>query len=210
MVSLFISFLGILSCFSILVTSVAVDTSKSSEVPAPLSNIILYDGKCNFCNSWVDIISKYDKKHILKMIPIQTEKGKSIFKMLNKDPTDLSSIVYIRNLTFKSFQENKGQNQIETQVERDKETIEVYFKSTAITYILEEIMLPKVLGHSFLYLVPEFLRDSIYDLIAKHRYKFLGMKELIGGDDEMIDEVICKGDTCQAFQEQPKIVDVIV
>lgn len=52
----------------------------------------------------------------------------------------------------------------------------LYYKSTAILKILRSLGGVWILANIF-YLIPAFIRDTIYDLIAKYRYKIFGKME---------------------------------
>jgi len=52
----------------------------------------------------------------------------------------------------------------------------LYYKSTAILRILRSLGGVWVITNIF-YLIPTLLRDAIYDLIAKYRYKIFGKME---------------------------------
>jgi len=52
----------------------------------------------------------------------------------------------------------------------------LYYKSTAILRILRSLGGVWVITNIF-YLIPTFLRDAIYDLIAKYRYKIFGKRQ---------------------------------
>ena len=64
-------------------------------------------------------------------------------------------------------------------IEKDIDSIvfyeegKLYYKSTAILRILRSLGGVWVLINIF-YIIPAFLRDNIYDTIAKHRYKIFG------------------------------------
>jgi predicted DCC family thiol-disulfide oxidoreductase YuxK len=60
-------------------------------------NIVLFDGLCNFCNTTVLKIIKYDKRNQLKFSSLQSEFGKKMLKLHNMEEDDLSTIVFIKN-----------------------------------------------------------------------------------------------------------------
>jgi len=112
--------------------------------------IILFDGVCNLCNGFVQRIIAKDKKDFFRFASLQSEAGQNL---LNPYPNlkDLKSIVYLEN----------GK---------------VFTKSSAALKITSR--LPgnwKLLQLG--YILPRFIRDSIYDLVAKNRYKWFGKKE---------------------------------
>jgi predicted DCC family thiol-disulfide oxidoreductase YuxK len=114
-------------------------------------NIILFDGLCNLCNNLVSFLIKYDKNNIYHFAALQTNVGEKIihkYHILN----DRKSIILI------------------------KEGI-VLYKSDAIIEIAKKLSgWPYLLKYAFLF--PKFLRDGIYDLIAKNRYYIFGKKEI--------------------------------
>jgi predicted DCC family thiol-disulfide oxidoreductase YuxK len=113
-------------------------------------NIILFDGVCNLCNNFVPFLIKFDKNNIFHFAAMQTKAGENImqeYRVLN----DRKSIILI------------------------KEEV-VLYKSDAIIEIARQITgWPSILKYGFLF--PKFLRDGIYDLIAKNRYYLFGKKE---------------------------------
>ena len=113
-------------------------------------NIILFDGVCNLCNNMVPFLIKYDKNNIFHFAAMQTKTGEKImqeFRVLN----DRKSIILIKEGT-------------------------VFYKSEAIIEIAKQITgWPSILKYGFLF--PKFLRDGIYDLIAKNRYFLFGKKD---------------------------------
>jgi len=113
-------------------------------------NIILFDGVCNLCGHSVPFLIKYDKNNIFHFAAMQTMAGENIiqeYRVLN----DRKSVILIKNGV-------------------------VFYKSDAVIEIAKQITgWPSILKYG--YLCPKFLRDGIYDLIAKNRYFFFGKKE---------------------------------
>lgn len=113
--------------------------------------IILFDGVCNLCNQTVLRIIKLDKKDIFRFTSLQSETGKEIIDYLKIDTTKVDSIIL--------FEPNQA----------------YYLKSTAAL---------KIFGNfggiwevsKFLLFFPSFIRDFVYDIIAKNRYKWFGKK----------------------------------
>ena len=59
--------------------------------------IILFDGFCNFCNFWVDLLIRYDPSCKFRLCAIQTEKGRQLLQNtgLEDSQSQLSSVVLI-------------------------------------------------------------------------------------------------------------------
>ena len=115
------------------------------------SHIILFDGYCNLCNGMVQFIIKHDPEKKFKFAALQSDKGKALQEAVGLNQHTTDSIVLI-----------KGQ---------------VYFtKSTAALLIAKELNRGWRLWSVFL-IVPRFMRDVLYDVVAKSRYRIFGKKE---------------------------------
>ena len=113
--------------------------------------IILFDGLCNLCNTSVNFVIRNDKKGVFRFAPIQTNFGESTLKKYHIKTKDTDSIILI---------------------DKDK----YYIKSTAALHIAKELAGAYPLLFCFM-IVPKFIRNLIYDLVAKNRYKWFGKKE---------------------------------
>lgn len=114
--------------------------------------IILFDGVCNLCNNAVNFVIKHDKKDVFRFASLQSELGKKLVAERGLDPNDLDSIVLI------------------------EPGVAYYRKSTAALEISRDLSGGYSLLKHFLF-IPEGLRDSIYNYVANHRYKWYGKKE---------------------------------
>ena len=111
-------------------------------------NILLFDGFCNLCSRLVNFIIKRDKKAKFLFLSLQSASGQSLLKKFGLPTDDFDSVVYIRS---------------------DK----YFLKSSAILHILKEMGGIWKLFFIFI-IVPNFIRDFIYKIIAKTRYKIFG------------------------------------
>lgn len=115
-----------------------------------MSNIILFDGVCNFCNSSVQFIINRDPTGIFKFASLQSDTGKKLLKQAGLTE-NLESIVLIIG---------------------DK----YYLKSTAALQICRRLQgVWKLI--SLLRVVPVPIRDYFYNFIARNRYNWFGMQE---------------------------------
>ena len=109
--------------------------------------IILFDGQCNLCNYWVRYIIKRDPKDLFRFSSLQSGFGETLKKKYNINPTS-DTIILIGN--------------------------EQHFtKSTAVLRILKIIGGVNSIFYS-LTIFPVFIRDFIYDIIAKYRHQWFG------------------------------------
>ncbi|MFT5077074.1 MAG: putative DCC family thiol-disulfide oxidoreductase YuxK [Flavobacteriaceae bacterium] len=113
--------------------------------------IILFDGVCNLCNSSVNFVIKKDKNDVFRFAALQSEIGKQYINKFNIDPSQTDSIILI---------------------DGDKH----YIKSTAALNVTKSLKGGYPLLYAFI-IVPKFIRNWVYDVIAKNRYKWYGEKE---------------------------------
>ncbi len=115
------------------------------------SPVILFDGVCSLCNKLVLFIIKRDPKAKFKFASLQSEIGKSLLLKTELPTNHLDSIILIDG--------------------------EQYFlQSTAALRILKELNGGWKAIYIFL-AVPKFLRDFIYNSIAKTRYRIFGKED---------------------------------
>ncbi len=114
--------------------------------------IILFDGVCNLCNNAINFVIDKDKKDIFRFAPLQSEIGKKLLEERGIDSSQTDSIVLI----------DPGNA--------------YYLKSSAALHIAKELSGVYTIMGIFLYL-PEALRDAVYDLVARKRYKWYGKRE---------------------------------
>lgn len=112
--------------------------------------IILFDGICNLCNGAVDFFITRDKKNVFRFAALQSDKGIELQKKLGINPELIESFILI--------EENK-----------------YYKKSTAALRLTGYIGFPYILFYPLL-LIPPFIRNFVYDIIAKYRYTWFGKK----------------------------------
>lgn len=114
--------------------------------------LILFDGVCNLCNSTVQYVIKHDKKDVFRFAALQSDIGQSIIAKYHIDPVKTDSILLYSN-----------ENGLKV-------------KSTAALYIAKHLGFPNNIMVVFL-MVPTFIRNSVYNYIAKNRYKWYGKKD---------------------------------
>jgi predicted DCC family thiol-disulfide oxidoreductase YuxK len=114
--------------------------------------LILFDGICNLCNSSVQYVIKHDKNEVFFFAPLQSATGQKIINHFNIDTSKTDSILLYTE-----------DNSIE-------------YKSTAALKIASKLGFPRNLLTVFL-IVPTFIRNWVYDYIAKNRYKWFGKRE---------------------------------
>ncbi len=113
--------------------------------------IILFDGVCNLCNSSVNFVIRHDKKDHFLFAPLQSETAKELLKKYGIDPAKTDSFVLIEN--------NKAYTKSSAALRINKHLSGFYY----LIYLL--------------LIVPPFIRNAVYDHIARNRYKWFGRTE---------------------------------
>lgn len=114
-------------------------------------SVILFDGVCNLCNGFVQFTIERDKDEYFKFASLQSDAAKEILEPFGLANQSLSTVILVEN----------GQH---------------YTKSTAGLMVISRFgglwSLAKIL-----FIFPKFIRDVVYDFIARNRYKWFGEKE---------------------------------
>jgi predicted DCC family thiol-disulfide oxidoreductase YuxK len=110
--------------------------------------IILFDGVCNLCNGSVNFIIDRDSDQRFVFAPLQEERGQQLQLKYGLSPEALDSVVLIK--------EGK-----------------VYKKSTAALEIAKQLDGWWKVLYIFK-IVPAFIRDMVYDMVARNRYRWFG------------------------------------
>lgn len=112
--------------------------------------IVFFDGYCSLCNALVDWLIHIDTSNQLKFASLQGETAARLLNQQN-EVIDINTVVYLRN-DVRSEQ------------------------STAVLNILSDVGGVWGLARIFL-IVPKFIRDFVYRLVAKNRYRFIKKRE---------------------------------
>lgn len=115
-----------------------------------INPIIFFDGICNLCNSSVQFIIARDSKKHFRFAPLQSGIARDLLKNKDRESKQTDSIILL-----------DGDN--------------IYKKSTAVLRIARSLDGGWPVFYGFI-LIPSFLRNIIYDWIARNRYKWFGKR----------------------------------
>lgn len=124
-------------------------TTDTSILQFP-NKIVLFDGVCNLCEKSVQFILKHDQSNEIYFAPLQSTIGIELLKKYGL-PNQLDGVVYIIN--------NKA-----------------YIKSAAAFQLLKAFGW-QWQGLRLFSILPIFITDFFYDIIANNRYKWFGKKD---------------------------------
>ncbi len=112
---------------------------------------MLFDGVCNLCNGSVLFVIDRDPAGHFQFAPLQSDPGRQLLQRHGYAGADLSSIVLV----------DGGR---------------LYTRSTAALRIARRLTWPWRLLHALI-VVPRPVRDAVYGLIARNRYRWFGREE---------------------------------
>jgi predicted DCC family thiol-disulfide oxidoreductase YuxK len=123
----------------------------SSFLPATRP-IVLFDGVCNFCNGTVQFVLQHDKLGNVQFASLQSDAGQSLLQHFGLPLHHFDSFVVVHHNAY-------------------------YTQTDAVVQLLKNMggywtPLGRVLA-----IVPRFIRNAVYNLIANNRYRIWGKKE---------------------------------
>ena len=113
----------------------------------PDDDVILFDGVCIFCSRWVRFVATRDTARRFRFTPIQSAYGARLAEAVGIDPTDPDTNAVIHDGV-------------------------AYFKSDGALTVLSQ--LPGWAWVRVLFDVPKPMRNAVYNLVARNRYRIFG------------------------------------
>ncbi len=114
--------------------------------------VLFFDGACNLCNSFVQFVIRHDQQKRFLFAPLQSDAGKkALADASNGNFTVPDTVILLY----------KGRYLIKS--------------SAALTVLKLSGGLNKLLYAGII--VPRFMRDWVYDFVARNRYKWFGKRD---------------------------------
>ena len=114
--------------------------------------ILFFDGFCNLCSSSVRFIERRQKKNVFRFVPLKSKEALKLLEGFEEHGELPDSIILIQ----------------------DGRT---FTRSSAAIKIALKLRFPWVLLSIF-FIVPRFIRDPLYDWIARHRERWFGSSKI--------------------------------
>mmetsp|Transcript_3943 Transcript_3943/g.5691 ORF Transcript_3943/g.5691 Transcript_3943/m.5691 type:complete len:193 (+) Transcript_3943:51-629(+) len=111
-------------------------------------SLLMYDGVCNLCNGFVNFVADHDKNR--KVIFGSQQENMELLEKIGA-PTDLSTLILVQGDTFYLYS---------AAALRTFALLDQPYRSLAAAHVL-----------------PEWIRDAGYKLVARHRYRVFGRSE---------------------------------
>ena len=131
------------------------DSSQFGQTPDPEERefaILLFDGVCNLCNGWVDFVIRRDPTGRIRFAALQSPEGSAALENVGLSGDYFDSIILV---------ESDGR---------------IRSASTGVLETLRKLRWPWPLLY-LLIIVPPPIRDYVYRLIAKKRYRWFGKRD---------------------------------
>ena len=113
--------------------------------------ILLFDGVCNLCDGSVQLIVERDRDSIFRFAPLQSSAGQALLEKHGLSKTDLDSMVLI--VAEKCFRRSDAALEIASRLPEPWNSLRLFR------------------------IVPRFIRNAVYNLIARYRYRWFGEKD---------------------------------
>jgi predicted DCC family thiol-disulfide oxidoreductase YuxK len=110
-------------------------------------DIILFDGVCVLCSHWYRFVSARDHGHRFRFVAVQSAEGRALAEKFGIDPDNPDTFILVA----------AGKASV---------------RSDAALRILAE--LPRWRWTVVLRAIPAALRDALYNVIARNRYRWFG------------------------------------
>ena len=110
--------------------------------------IVVFDGVCALCSGWVRFLLRHDRESRYRFAAMQTEAGRALLVAHGLDPDDPSSFLLIDG----------------ERAWKDSDAIRCVVGGLGGIWRIAELLA----------LLPRGLRDRVYRLVARNRYRWFG------------------------------------
>ncbi|MDI9363299.1 MAG: thiol-disulfide oxidoreductase DCC family protein, partial [Flavobacterium sp.] len=119
--------------------------TASTDIKQP---VILFDGVCNLCNGAVQYVIKHDANNRFLFASLQSQFGQQVLAAHQLSNTNFNSFILLQNGS-------------------------IYQRSTAAIIVAKQLSGAIRLLY-WCNIIPSFIRDGVYNIIAKNRYRWFG------------------------------------
>ncbi len=126
----------------------------AADLPNP---ILLYDGVCGLCNRLVQFSLRRDTNRRLKFASLQSDFAAKVLQRHGLSSRDLDTVCLV-----------EGQGQADERLSS---------RSDAVISVLRQIGGPWPVAAALLRIVPRWLREWGYKMIARNRYRVFGKSD---------------------------------
>jgi predicted DCC family thiol-disulfide oxidoreductase YuxK len=132
--------------------------------PALTDPVLIFDGECALCSRSVRFMLRHERKPgLVRFAPMQSDPARDLLRAHGFDPDAMTSVVFI---------ESNGDRSV------------AHVRSRAVLRLMAHLRAPwrwaRALG-----VLPRFLLDPLYRLLATHRYRVFGKVDRCVIDDRI-------------------------
>lgn len=132
------------------------------------SPILLFDGVCNLCHSFVQFVFNQDSSGKIRFAPLSSRAGKEVLEEYNLNSSELDSVVLLYNES-------------------------TYIQSEAVGKVFSIMAGYWKIPGFMVRITPKFLGDLFYNLVASNRYRIFGRKDRCQLPGEEFEERLVDG-----------------
>jgi len=120
------------------------------------AHLVLYDGVCGLCSRLLQFLLTHDHRAVFNFASLQSATGKATVARWGGDPEELSSFYVVADFRTAAAR--------------------FFTKSDAALFVAGELGWPwKIMRAAGI--LPKVLRDALYDVVARTRYRVFGRYE---------------------------------
>ena len=121
------------------------------STPDPAGPIILFDAECILCSANAQFVLAHDRRKRFRLASMQGEAGAALYRRFGIDPADPDTMIVV-----------DGERML-----RDSDAVLAIYAGLGWPWSL----------FSVLRVVPRMLRDPLYRIIARNRYRIFGKRD---------------------------------
>lgn len=126
-------------------------STPSENLLHPEHPVLLFDGVCNLCSGFVQFVIKIDPKGKFRFASLQSDLGQRVLKAAGLSTDALGTVVLVRR------------GQVFTHSDVALESARILGGGWSLFYVFK--------------ILPRFIRDGLYNWVARNRYRWFGQKE---------------------------------
>ncbi len=113
--------------------------------------IVVYDGLCHLCSGHARMVLRWDKGRAIRLVALHSDEGRALYRRFGMDPEDPDSMVVLKD----------------DRLVRDRDAVLAVWKALGAPWSWSRPLSA----------VPRAVRDPLYRLVARNRYRLFGKRE---------------------------------
>lgn len=131
---------------------------ESSEPSSPHRAVIVFDGVCVLCNGWVRFLLRHDRRERYRFAAMQGDSGRALLVANGLDPDDPVSFLLVE------YDLIEQDARVSPRVSTDTDAMRRVLMGLGGVWRIAAVTA----------LLPRRVRDPLYRLVARNRYRWFG------------------------------------